>query len=63
MLLGKGLPAGLAEVEMIERAREKRKWEATLPPIQDLEKTELRRKMMAEQETKEWAFRESEIEK
>ncbi len=48
---------------MIERAREKREWEASLPPIQDADKLELRRKMMAEQETKEWAFRESEIEK
>ena len=61
--LGKGLPAGLAEVEMIERAREKRKWEASLPPIQDTEQQELRRRMMAEQERKEWAFRETELDK
>ena len=32
---GKGLPAGLAEVEMIERARQKRDFEAALPPITD----------------------------
>uniref|UniRef100_A0A8C1FN72 Cilia- and flagella-associated protein 91 n=1 Tax=Cyprinus carpio carpio TaxID=630221 RepID=A0A8C1FN72_CYPCA len=40
-----GLPAGLAEVEMIERARMKR-----------LDK---RRRMMEEMERKEWAFRNS----
>jgi len=60
---GRGLPAGLAEVEMIERARIKRAWEATLPPLNDLEQLDERRKMMDEQERKEWAFRESEIEK
>lgn len=60
---GHGLPAGLAEVEMIERARAKRAWEATLPPLHDVEHLEQRRKMMDEQERKEWAFRESEIEK
>lgn len=61
--LGRGLPAGLAEVEMIERARAKRAWEASLPPLADLEQMEKRRKMMEEQERKEWAFREQEIEK
>lgn len=37
--------------------------EATLPALHDLENLELRRKMMDEQERKEWAFREKEIEK
>lgn len=60
---GRGLPAGLAEVEMIERAREKRAWEATLPPLSDPSQLEKRRRMMDEQERKEWAFREQEIEK
>ncbi|XP_056410236.1 cilia- and flagella-associated protein 91 [Hyla sarda] len=60
---GHGLPAGLAEVEMIERAREKRAWEATLPPLSDPSQLEKRRKMMDEQERKEWAFREREIDK
>ena len=48
---------------MIERAREKRSWEATLPPLSDPTQSERRRKMMEEQERKEWAFREQEIEK
>ena len=62
-LIGHGLPAGLAEVEMIERAREKRAWEATLPPLSDPSQSEKRRKMMEEQERKDWAYREQEIEK
>lgn len=37
--------------------------EATLPPLNDLEQMEKRRRMMEEQERKEWAFRESEIQK
>ena len=37
--------------------------EATLPPLNDLEQMEKRRRMMEEQERKEWAFRESEIKK
>ena len=60
---GRGLPAGLAEVEMIERARVKRAWEATLPPLNDTSQLEKRRKMMDDMERKEWALRESEIEK
>ncbi|XP_022535828.2 cilia- and flagella-associated protein 91 [Astyanax mexicanus] len=60
---GHGLPARLEEVEMIERARMKRAWEATLPPLNDLTQLEKRKKMMDEMERKEWAFREQEIEK
>ncbi|KAI7808945.1 putative protein MAATS1, partial [Triplophysa rosa] len=60
---GRGLPAGLAEVEMIERARMKRAWEKTLPPLDDLTQLEKRRRMMEDMERKEWAFREHEIEK
>ncbi|XP_070549252.1 cilia- and flagella-associated protein 91-like [Ptychodera flava] len=60
---GRGLPAGLAEVEMIERAREKRAWEATLPALNDVSQLDKRRRMMDEMERKEWALREQEIEK
>ncbi|XP_066203824.1 cilia- and flagella-associated protein 91 isoform X1 [Saccopteryx leptura] len=59
---GRGLPAGQAEVEMIERAREKRAWEATLPSLSDTAPFEKRR-LMNEMERKDWAFREQEIEK
>ena len=59
---GRGLPVGLAEVEMIERARAKRAWEATLPPINDPSQWEKRLQMMTEMERKEWLFREREIE-
>merc|ERR1712141_660103 len=47
---------------MIERARAKRAWEATLPALNDVENLEKRRAMMDEQERKDWAFREKEIE-
>jgi len=50
-------------VEMIERAREKRAWEATLPAMDSPSNIAKRRKMMDEMERKEWAFREQEIEK
>ncbi|XP_037646327.1 cilia- and flagella-associated protein 91 isoform X1 [Sebastes umbrosus] len=60
---GRGLPAGLAEVEMIQRARAKRAWEATLPPLGDLSQLDKRRRMMEEMDVKEWAFREGEIQK
>ncbi|KAH0628682.1 hypothetical protein JD844_010104 [Phrynosoma platyrhinos] len=59
---GRGLPATQAEVEVIERAREKRAWEATLPPLNDAAHIAKRRRMMEEMERKEWAFREVEIE-
>ena len=61
--IGRGLPAGLAEVEMIERARAKRAWEATLPPLNDVSQLDKRRKMMDEMERQEWALREREIER
>lgn len=57
-----GLPAGLNEVIMIERARAKRKWEASLPDIADESKRVERMKMMEEQEALEWKWREEEIE-
>ena len=63
IFLDHGLPAGLAEVEMIERARAKREWEKTLPPLSDLTQLEKRKRMMDEMETKEWLLREQEIEK
>ena len=35
LVWGRGLPAGVAEIEMIERARKRRAFEASLPDIQD----------------------------
>lgn len=48
---------------MIERARAKRAWEATLPPIDDMDQLEVRAKMMEEHEREEWRLREAEIER
>lgn len=60
---GHGLPAGLAEVEMIERARARRAWEATLPPADDPYSAVERAKQMEIQEIKELKFREEEIQR
>uniref|UniRef100_A0A3B3S7T8 Cilia- and flagella-associated protein 91 n=1 Tax=Paramormyrops kingsleyae TaxID=1676925 RepID=A0A3B3S7T8_9TELE len=57
----RGLPAGLAEVELIERARARRSWEESLPPLDDVSQLDKRRRMMEEMERKEWVFREEEI--
>ena len=48
---------------MIERARAKRIWEAGLPPLNDVDQLDKRRRMMDEMERKEWSLREQEIEK
>ncbi|XP_039279504.1 cilia- and flagella-associated protein 91 [Nilaparvata lugens] len=59
-----GLPAGIHEVELIERARIKREWEhilmGTLKTAKDIE---TRQKCIIDMETNEWLFREKEIEK
>lgn len=60
---GQGLPAGVAEVELIERARARRAWEATLPSLDDLSQLNKRREMMEEMEVKEWNFLAEEIQK
>ncbi|EQC40664.1 hypothetical protein SDRG_01742 [Saprolegnia diclina VS20] len=58
-----GLPAGMAEIELIERNRKKRAFEASLPPMTDEASFYLRKKMMEQQEKAEWAFREVEIDR
>ncbi|KAI3387081.1 hypothetical protein SNEBB_003513 [Seison nebaliae] len=59
----KGLPAGMAEVRMIERARAKKKWEASLPAVTDGAEWEDRLRMMNEREKEEWMMREEEIDR
>ena len=58
---GAGLPAGLNEVKMIERARAKREFDASLPPMTDEISLALRKKMMGEQELRDWNVREEQI--
>jgi hypothetical protein len=57
----KGLPVGLIEIEMIERARVKRAWELTLPVVTDQDSFEKRLRMMEEMELTEWRERDEEI--
>ncbi|KAB0791972.1 hypothetical protein PPYR_13933 [Photinus pyralis] len=58
---GCGLPAGMHEVRLIERARMKRAWENSLPPATDDASIEKMRAMTEAIERDEWAFREQEI--
>ncbi len=60
---GHGLPAGMAEVEMIERARARRAWEATLPPSDDPYRALERARAMEQQEVLEWKYRDEEIQR
>jgi len=48
---------------MIERARLKRAWEATLPKVVDKKSYQKRLRMMEDMELQEWKEREEEIEK
>lgn len=58
---GNGLPASMTEMELIEQSREKRLFELMLPSSTDEACFLLRRKLMDEQEFKEWAKRENDI--
>ncbi|KAG3141532.1 hypothetical protein PI124_g14360 [Phytophthora idaei] len=59
---GRGqLPIGHAELELIERNRKKRAFESSLPPMTDEASFLLRKAMLEAQETREWAYREAEI--
>ncbi|KAM7065448.1 cilia- and flagella-associated protein 91 isoform 1-T6 [Acridotheres tristis] len=60
---GRGLPAGQAQMEIIDRIREKHTWEAALPPMDSTSNVAKRLKMMEAMERKEWAYREEEIDK
>ena len=61
MKFGDGLPSGLQEVRRIEKMREKRAFEATLPPIDDLVRLPQRQAMIEEWENREWEERDDEI--
>lgn len=58
---GNGLPASMAEMELIEQARKKRLFEAMLPSSTDEACFARRQKLMEEQEFKEWNKRENDI--
>jgi len=60
---GDGLPATFDELEAIELQREKKAFEHALPPTSDEASFQLRRKLMQEQELREWENREDEIKK
>jgi hypothetical protein len=56
-LVGSGLPPGVHEVQLLERARMKRAWEERCE-VRDAADLEKRRNIIAAMERDEWAFRE-----
>lgn len=56
---GHGLPAGVHEVQVINRMRIKRAWEAILPPMDTPANIKMRNSIITALEIDEWAFRES----
>merc|ERR1719316_902433 len=58
---GAGLPASKLEIEIIERTRQKRIFDAMLPPPTDEYGYMLRAGLMEEQEFREWSDRENKI--
>lgn len=58
---GEGLPASMTEMYLIEAMREKRAHDFALPPTSDEACFILRRKLMVEQEVRDWEKREDDI--
>ena len=58
---GSGLPASMAEMDLIEQMREKRAFDNALPPTSDEACFTLRRQLMEQQEFREWNKREEDI--
>lgn len=60
--VGQGLPAGLKDIEYIDRVRRRRAIEASLPPLTDAKSMNERQQILEELEWTEWREREDEIE-
>ncbi|KAK9815791.1 hypothetical protein WJX72_009513 [[Myrmecia] bisecta] len=61
MSFASGTHVGLAQVEAVDKRRLKRAFEASLPPLNDLEMLPVRKRMLDEWEAGEWEEREQEI--
>ena len=60
---GRGLPATIDVLDMIEQNREKIWFENALPPISDEASFNMKRRLMEEQENREWKKKEDDIRK
>ena len=58
---GSGLPASMIEMDLIEKMREYKAFQNALPPTSDEACFTLRRRLMEEQEHREWNAREADI--
>lgn len=54
-------PAGIHEINLIERARQRLAWENALPKVRDKATERRRKSLVAMMETNDTAFRETEI--
>eukprot|EP01006_Ploeotia_vitrea_P049072 TRINITY_DN67306_c3_g5_i1.p1 TRINITY_DN67306_c3_g5~~TRINITY_DN67306_c3_g5_i1.p1 ORF type:complete len:688 (+),score=375.57 TRINITY_DN67306_c3_g5_i1:22-2064(+) len=61
MKFNQNLPVGLEEVEYIKRMRARREFEASMPQGNDPQSLAIRRKMLEEQEMRDWKLREEEM--
>jgi hypothetical protein len=53
------LPAGMHELEIINRMRKRRAWERILPPMDTPANIKIRSALITDLEDDEWAFREA----
>lgn len=63
LTLGNGLPLGKKDLQMIEFAKAKRILESSLPPFTDEASVNLRKRLMENQEMREFKVREAEIDR
>ena len=54
-----GLPVGMHEVEIINRMRMQKAWQAVLPPMDSEANIKLRESILAALEADNWSFREA----
>lgn len=54
-----GLPAGVHEVQLINRMRMKKAWETVLPPMDMPANIKMRNSIITALDIDEWTFRES----
>ncbi|KAF5297367.1 hypothetical protein FQR65_LT01297 [Abscondita terminalis] len=58
---GSGLPCGMEEARLLERARKKKTWSKSLPLLTDAKSVDKRNRLLEAMARDEWAFREKEI--
>jgi hypothetical protein len=63
LTFGNGLPGSLEEVELVQKLRERRAFEASIPTGTDEESLRVRARMLEERELRDWEDREKQMQK